>query len=154
VAIALLVILAADACSTCRGRGRSSRSHEGPEATMLPPPPPPPPAHDAAPVQPPAPTSEAVTSRALPRIGDPAPPPAAGGRPKISLKQGMQKVSDSDLEGSLENWADGREIDLKHVIKRVGVFVTVAQDVRWDDAPKRATNTADYDRLVAESQSW
>jgi hypothetical protein len=65
----------------------------------------------------------------------------------------MERVSDADLEGSLERWAEGKDIDLEHVIKRTGVFVEVASQIKWDESKKREKNPADHDRLVAEARS-
>ena len=75
-----------------------------------------------------------------PKPADPAPVADAN---KISLEKGMKKVEDSDLEGSLENWAEGKEIDLQKVIKRTGVYVKVWHEVRWTDAKKRERDPAD-----------
>jgi hypothetical protein len=86
----------------------------------------------------------------------PASKPASApeSRKLITLKQGMNKVSDADLEGSLEKWADGEEFDLQHVIKRTGVYVKVVGEVQWTDAKKRELDPKDFDRLVAESEVW
>jgi len=69
----------------------------------------------------------------------------------MALKEGMQKVDDMDLEGSLESWAAGKDIDFGHVIKRTGVFLDIAAKVKWDDNKKRERDPADHDRIVKES---
>jgi hypothetical protein len=82
----------------------------------------------------------------------PASNPYAGRQ--VPLKAGMEKVSDVDLEGSLERWKGGEEFDIRHVIKRTGVYLKVSREVRWDDAAKRALDPNDYDRLVVEGEVW
>lgn len=132
--ILLVAILAADACSRSEGQEPGRPSSSGSQETR-----------PAAPAPETVPTSKPATAPV-------AKTPES--RKKITLKAGMQKVSDADLEGSLEKWADGDEIDLKHVIKRTGVYVKIWDEVQWNDARKRALDPKDYDRIVAESQVY
>lgn len=144
IALALLLIFVAEACSSHRHSSRVAPPPPPPSAPptdsqMPPPPPPPPAATQVKPVEP---------KPAEPKPADPAPVAEAN---KIPLEKGMKKVEDADLEGSLELWADGKEIDLQKVIKRTGVYVKVWHEVRWADAQKRERDPANYDRIVAES---
>jgi len=63
----------------------------------------------------------------------------------------MEKVNDAGVEDSLEKWAEGKDINLEHVIKRVGVFVDVASKIKWDGNEKRERNPADHDRIGREA---
>jgi len=63
----------------------------------------------------------------------------------------MEQLSDADVEGSLERWADGHEIKLEQVVKRVGLYVEVAATIKWDENKKREKDASDYDRIVRES---
>jgi hypothetical protein len=147
IAIALFVLFLAEACSTHR--------HSGSRASPPPPPPseaaPPPAVTEPAPPPPPPPPTPPTKTEVPPPQKPVEPAPAVPDANKISLEKGMKQVEDSDLEGSLEKWAEGQEIDLKHVIKRTGVYVKVWHEVRWTDAKKRERDPADYDKLVNES---
>ena len=83
----------------------------------------------------------------------PTPAPAPVAERTLPLKKGMEKVEDSGLEESLEEWAEGKNIDLAHVIKRTGVYVEISPLVKWDDNKKRARDPADHDRIVRESET-
>jgi cytochrome c' len=130
VAAVIFGLLALDACSKADGQDAGRPSPETRPAAQTP---------ETVPASKPAsaPVAKAPESKKL-----------------ITLKAGMQKVADSDLEGSLEKWADGDEINLQHVIKRTGVYVKVAAEVQWTDAKKRELDPKDFDRLVTESQSY
>jgi hypothetical protein len=128
VALLLLGFFLADGCSSPRG-GRT--------VPPLPPPPPaPPPEHAPAAAGPPAP----------PQPESPLDPVRT-----LALEEAMERVSDAGLEGSLEEWANGKEANLDHVAKRTGVFLEVAPKAKWEAHEKRARNPADFDRLVRES---
>jgi hypothetical protein len=145
-ALAVLVLFAADGCSSPRRASTAELPPPPPapplEVTSAPPPPPPSEAAPPATVAQPAPAA----TKPAPA---PAPPPLPAGT--MSLHDAMEQVSDADLEGSLERWAEGKDIDLAHVIKRTGVFVKVAPKIKWEEHDKRAKNPADFDRLVRES---
>src|SRR5436190_12305392 len=118
------------------------------------PPPPPPPSADRDAPQAPVVAAPAAETAPVAKVTPPPAQPAPETRKLIPLKDGMQKVSDVDLEGSLEKWSEGDEIDLQHVIKRTGVYVKIWGEVRWNDAKKRELDPKDYDRIVAESQVY
>lgn len=63
----------------------------------------------------------------------------------------MEKVKDVRLEESLEEWADGKEFNLEHVIKRTLVFIDVAAKIKWDENKKRERDAADHDRIAREA---
>jgi hypothetical protein len=135
-----ILVLVVSSIAACAG-SRSTR----------PPPPPPasPPHEDPAPPPPPSVPAPQPPAPAAASTTRPEPPPAPG--PPIALADAMERVSDADVEASLERWADGKAIDLDHVVKRVGVFLDVAPRVKWDDNKKRARDPADHDRIVTES---
>ena len=131
----ILTVFAIEACSSARSGARH---------VPMPPTPAMPSAGVLAPVPPVAETFPVAPPATRPAV--PAGPPRT-----LDLANGMELVSDSDLEGSLERWADGKDINLDHVIKRTSVYLDVAAKVKWDDNKKRERNAADHDRIVRES---
>jgi hypothetical protein len=93
----------------------------------------------------------ATSTRPTEAASAPATAPASAPARTLSLHDGMSKVEDSDLEGSLESWAEGKDIDFEKVIKRTSVYLDIAGKVRWNDNKKRERDPADHDRIVRES---
>jgi hypothetical protein len=152
IALALLVFFAAEACSDDRAAPKTPPTVEAPSTrpAMGPPTSGPPTSGPPPSGPPPSPPPAATRPATAPVAKPPESAPVADAN-KIPLEKGMHQVEDAGLEESLEAWADGKDIDLKHVIKRTGVYVKVWHEVRWTDAKKRERDPADYDRIVTES---